>query len=50
MILFQVTRLALALRAVVDATGQVGAAALEDYCAARERQDKAQDEGSEEKV
>ena len=38
---FRITRLMLALRAVVEATGEDGEKALEDWCAARERQDRA---------
>ena len=36
MIPFAISRLALALRAVVDATGPAGEKALEDHCALRE--------------
>ena len=39
----QITRLSLALRAVVDATGAAGARALESHCAARERKDRQAD-------
>ncbi len=41
---FTITRLALALRAVVEACGDAGAHALEDYCAARQEQDEAADD------
>ena len=34
-----VTRLAIALRAVVDATGEAGEKALEDHCRERQEQD-----------
>ena len=37
--MFAITRLAMALRAVVDATGAAGEQALEDYCAVRQGQD-----------
>lgn len=37
---FTITRLALALRSVVEATGQAGEDALEAYCAGREDQDR----------
>lgn len=40
---FHLTRLILALRAVVEATGAAGERALEDFCAERERQDREQD-------
>ena len=42
--MFVITRLSLALWAVVQATGEAGAAALEKYCAERD----AQDHGGEE--
>lgn len=43
---FKLSRLALALRAVVEATGEQGAAALEAHCAARQAQDGGfEDEG-----
>jgi len=38
---FRAQRLALALQAVVDATGPAGAAALEDWCRKREIRDRA---------
>jgi hypothetical protein len=38
--MFVITRLALALRAVVEATGEPGDRALEQHCAAREAQDQ----------
>jgi hypothetical protein len=44
--MFVITRLSLALFAVVQATGDAGEKALEEHCAARERQD--QDPGDEE--
>lgn len=44
MVGFTLTRLALALRAVVEATGEAGERALEEHCAARERQDKENDQ------
>jgi hypothetical protein len=37
---FTITRLALALRSVVEATGEAGERALEDHCADREAQDR----------
>ncbi len=37
--MFCITRLALALRCVVDATGEDGAQALRAYCRGREQQD-----------
>lgn len=37
--MFVVSRLVLALKHVVDAAGEAGEKALEEYCAARERQD-----------
>ena len=43
MIPFTLTRLVLALRAVVDATGNAGEDALEAYCRMREQQDAAGD-------
>jgi hypothetical protein len=42
---FAITRLALALRAVVMATGEAGDRALEAHCAARQDQDERNDEG-----
>jgi hypothetical protein len=36
---FTITRLALALRAVIDATGEPGELALEAYCCEREAED-----------
>lgn len=41
---FVISRLALALRSVVEATGAAGEKALESYCAARQAQDEATDE------
>jgi hypothetical protein len=38
--MFTMTRLALALRSVVEATGKAGEEALEAYCRAREEQDE----------
>jgi len=38
--MFTMTRLALALRAVVDATGEAGERALEEHCAGREESDQ----------
>ena len=38
--MFIITRLAMALRKVVDATGEAGVNALEAYCRERERQDE----------
>lgn len=40
---FRISRLALALKAVVDATGEAGARALEAYAAARDERDEAVD-------
>lgn len=40
---FTMTRLALALKAVVDATGEAGERALEDHCRARQEQDDVAD-------
>lgn len=37
-----ITRLALALRAVVDATGDAGAEALRKHCQARQEKDETQ--------
>lgn len=37
---FTIMRLSTALRVVVEATGKDGEAALEDYCAAREKLDE----------
>jgi len=37
---FQITRLVLALRAVLDATGEAGEAALEAYCRQRDADDR----------
>jgi hypothetical protein len=42
--IFTVTRLALALRHVVDATRETGEKALEDYCLERATRDEARDE------
>jgi hypothetical protein len=42
--MFAITRLAIALRAVVDATGKAGEKALEDHCAYREEHDREVDE------
>lgn len=39
---FRLTRLALALRHVVDATGEAGDKALEEYCAERQARDEAE--------
>jgi hypothetical protein len=38
--MFSITRLALALRAVVEATGEAGERALEEHCRAREERDR----------
>jgi hypothetical protein len=38
--MFTITRLSLALRAVLDATGEAGAQALETWCAEREGRDR----------
>jgi hypothetical protein len=40
--LFKISRLVLALRAVVEMTGEKGEAALRAYCEAREARDKDQ--------
>lgn len=40
MVSFAITRLALALRAVVEATGKAGEDALEKHCADREESDR----------
>ena len=45
MTVFHITRLAMALRAVVDATGAEGADALEQHCVDRERYDRLQCDG-----
>ena len=37
--MFTITRLALALRAVVEGTGEQGEKILEEHCASREEQD-----------
>jgi len=42
---FAITRLALALGAVVQATGEAGEKALEEHCAARQAQDESIDAG-----
>jgi len=39
--LFQITRLSMALRFVVDSTGELGAQKLEWWCKARQRSDDA---------
>jgi hypothetical protein len=39
LVLFRLTRLSTALRAVVEATGAAGEKALRDHCARREEQD-----------
>lgn len=41
---FRISRLALALRAVVEATGEAGEKALEAYCAERQGRDESVDE------
>ena len=41
--MFSITRLALALRAVLEATGEAGDRALEVYCADRDARDKGDD-------
>jgi hypothetical protein len=41
-VVFRIMRLAIALKAVVDATGEAGAAALESHCAARLMADNAE--------
>jgi hypothetical protein len=46
--MFTVTRLALALRHVVDATGAAGEKALEDCCRARQERDEAHDQYEDE--
>lgn len=46
--MFTISRLALALKAVVDATGDAGEQALEAYCSRRETQDDEDDPGEEE--
>jgi len=38
--MFSITRLAMALRQVVEETGKAGEEALEKYCAAREERDE----------
>lgn len=38
--MFAIMRLAMALRAVVEATGEAGEAALENHCAEREERDR----------
>lgn len=38
--MFKLTRLSLALRHVVDATGEAGEKALEEHCKGREEQDE----------
>jgi hypothetical protein len=43
MVPLAITRLALALRAVVDATGEAGAKALEAHCAQREEAEEPRD-------
>lgn len=42
--MFCITRLAMALKTVVDATGEVGEKALLDYCDARDEKDEANDQ------
>lgn len=43
--MFRITRLALALRAVLDATGEAGEQALEAHCRERNAKDAAHDGG-----
>ena len=40
---FLIIRLAMALRAVVEATGEAGEKALREHCAARDEQDSIQE-------
>jgi len=40
---FAISRLAIALRVVVEATGEAGEKALRDHCAAREEKDGIQE-------
>lgn len=44
--MFAITRLAIALRAVVEATGDAGSRALERHCTARDARDRSEDEDS----
>lgn len=44
---FTITRLALALRAVVEATGEAGEKALEEHCRDRDEQDRRNDADDE---
>lgn len=41
--LFRITRLAMALRYVVEETGESGERALEEYCRARQKQDQVEE-------
>jgi len=41
--MFWINRLALALRAVIDATGEAGSRALEEHCAERAEKDRRDD-------
>ena len=41
--LFAISRLAMALRVVVEATGEAGEKALREHCAAREQSDSLRD-------
>jgi len=43
LVMFRITRLMLALRHVVEATGEQGEKALEEYCHSRQLQDDAND-------
>jgi hypothetical protein len=42
--MFSITRLVIALRAVIDATGEAGDKALEAHCAARQAEDEGIDD------
>ncbi len=44
-VMFRLTRLSIALRAVLDATGPIGANALREHCAERDRQDSPREGG-----
>lgn len=44
MIMFRLSRLSMALRAVMDATGEAGEKALREHCAGRDRKDLAEDD------
>jgi hypothetical protein len=45
-VMMRLNRLSIALRVVVDATGEAGEKALRDHCAERDQRDESNDEDS----